>query len=80
MTAPSLAALGMGRVPGTRRRGRLRRWRGSSHTRLVCPSRITTFFVCEEYPGAGHGLFITHAERINQELLGFIEDISTRAE
>ncbi|MEU0744674.1 alpha/beta hydrolase [Streptomyces sp. NPDC006134] len=28
--------------------------------------------VYKEYPGAGHGVFLTHAERINQDLLDFI--------
>ncbi|MFH8798316.1 alpha/beta fold hydrolase [Streptomyces sp. NPDC017936] len=32
----------------------------------------------EEYPRAGHGVFITHAERLNQDLLDFIGDPASR--
>ena len=36
--------------------------------------------IYEEYPTAGHGLYVTHAERINADLLAFMEGHSERRE
>ncbi|MFI1348457.1 alpha/beta fold hydrolase [Streptomyces lydicus] len=33
--------------------------------------------IYKEYPGAGHGIFLTHAEQLNQDLLDFIEVCSS---
>ncbi|MGW8401174.1 alpha/beta fold hydrolase [Streptomyces lydicus] len=33
--------------------------------------------IYQEYPGAGHGIFLTHAEQLNQDLLDFIEGSSS---
>ncbi|MFI7093935.1 alpha/beta fold hydrolase [Streptomyces lydicus] len=33
--------------------------------------------IYKEYPGAGHGIFLTHTEQLNQDLHDFIEDASS---
>ncbi|GGL94588.1 hypothetical protein GCM10010129_43130 [Streptomyces fumigatiscleroticus] len=45
---------------------------GSDRRRDPCGRELPWHY--KEYAGAGHGLFLTHAEQINQDLLDFIGD------